>query len=298
MGRRKTSIFLLTMMAYAYAFGQEQAIDSFRNVVEKLQNSSQKIQAVQKLLQISQNYQNTSLKDAIDYATLAKEISLNMNYDEGLGSSYRFLGNYYKKLGKYPESIDAYSDGLEVFTRTKDLVGQSIIFNNFGTIYSDQGQESKALDYYSQALKLGEQAKDKKRVVTTLSNIGNTYLNSAAANKKALGKALEYFSRALPIARELKDDQITGTVTVNIGEVYMNQNKNDSALYYFKQSMDAFANTGDVCYTLNDIGKLFEKEEQYDSALVYHQRALKIATDLSAQEDMASSLLGIAKIYF
>src|SRR5215831_7057293 len=117
MRRRKTSLFLLTVMAYAYAFGQEQAIDSFRNVVEKLQNSSQKIQEVQKLLQISQNYQNTSLKDAIDYATLAKDISTNINYDEGLGTSYRYLGNYYKKLGKYPESIDAYSEGLEGFTK-------------------------------------------------------------------------------------------------------------------------------------------------------------------------------------
>ena len=187
MGRHKTLLFMLTFLVSVSALCQNQTIDSIKNVVEKLENSSQKIQAVQKLLEISQNYQNTSLKDAIDYATLAKDISLKINYDEGLGSSYRFLGNYYKKLGKYPESIDAWLDGLEIFTRMKDLVGQSIIYNNIGGMYSDQGQEAKALDYYSQALKLGEQAKDKKRVVTTLSNIGNTYLNSAAANKKALG---------------------------------------------------------------------------------------------------------------
>ena len=56
--------------------------------------------------------------------------------------------------------------------------------------------------------------------------------------------------------------------------------------------------TGDVCYTLNDIGKLYEKQENFDSALAYHQRALTIATNLDAKEDMAGSLLGIAQINY
>lgn len=295
MGQRKTSLLLLLLFIKFTAFGQDQTIDSLKTVLSKLEDSPEKVRT---LLELGQEYQYTSLEDAINYVTTAKELATKINYDEGLGNSYRFLGNFYKRLGKYPESLDAYGAGLDVFTGMKDLIGQSIILNNFGSLYADQGQESKALDYYFESLKLGEQAKDKKRIVTALSNIGNIYLNNAGTNKKALSKALEYSLRALPIARELKDDQIIGTVTVNIGEVYMNQERHDSALFYFGQSLDAFANTGDVCYTLNDIGKLYERTQKYDSALVYHQRALKIATDLGAQEDMASSLLGVAQIYF
>ena len=141
-----------------------------------------------------------------------------------------------------------------------DLAGQSRILNNFGSLYGDQGQETKGLEYYFQALKLGEQANDKSRIVTTLSNIGNIYLNKP----NTYDKALEYFLRALPLAKEIKDYDIIGTVTVNIGEAYMNQSKFDSALFYFRQSLAAFEVSGDVCYTLNDIGKLYEKQQNYN----------------------------------
>ena len=72
----------------------------------------------------------------------------------------------------------------------------------------------------------------------------------------------------------------------------------DSALFYFNQSLAAVGITADVCYTLNDIGKLYEKKQNYDSALAYHNRALKIATNLGVQEDMHGSLLGIAQTYY
>ena len=55
----------------------------------------------------------------------------------------------------------------------------------------------------------------------------------------------------------------------------------------------------DVCYTLNDIGKLYEKQQNYDSALAYHQpRFEAIATNLGAKEDITGSLLGIAQINY
>ena len=287
-GPAKTTLFLLLFFKSILAFAEDPTIDSLKDVVSGLKDSPEKVQA---LLQLSQEYLNTSLTDALNYATAAKDMSIKINYDEGLANSYRFLGNYYKKLGQYPETIDAYNLSLEIFTKMHDLVGQSIVLNNFGTLYEEQAQETKALEYYFQALKLGEQAIDKKRIVTTLNNIGNLYLNKP----KTYDKALEYFLRALPLARELNDDVIIGTITVNIGEVYMNESKYDSAIYYFRESLAALEITGDVSYTLNDIGKLYEKQQSYDSALIYHQRALRIATNLGAQLDMADSWLGVAK---
>ena len=287
-GPAKTTLFLLLFFKSILAFAEDPTIDSLKDVVSGLKDSPEKVQA---LLQLSQEYLNTSLTDALNYATAAKDMSIKINYDEGLANSYRFLGNYYKKLGQYPETIDAYNLSLEIFTKMHDLVGQSIVLNNFGTLYEEQAQETKALEYYFLALKLGEQAIDKKRIVTTLNNIGNLYLNKP----KTYDKALEYFLRALPLARELNDDVIIGTITVNIGEVYMNESKYDSAIYYFRESLAALEITGDVSYTLNDIGKLYEKQQSYDSALIYHQRALRIATNLGAQLDMADSWLGVAK---
>ena len=290
-GPAKTTLILLLFFRSMLAFAESPTIDSLKNVLSTLPDSIKKAQV---LLQISQEYESSSLEDAITYVNLAKELSVKLNYTEGLANSFWFMGKYYKKLGKYPEALDAYSASLNFFKKKNDLVGQSIILNNMGSLYQDQGQETKALEYYFQALKLGEKAENKTRIVTALGNIGVVYMNKA----NTYDKALEYLLRALPLARELKDDYVIGAVTVNIGEVYMNKNMDDSALYYFNQSLIAVGLTVDVCYTLNDIGKLYEKKQNYDSALTYHNRALKIATDLGVQEYIAGSLLGIAQTYY
>ncbi len=289
-GRPKTTLFLLLFFKSILAFAEDPTIDSLKNVLSTLPDSVKKAQV---LLELGQAYEGSSLEDAISYANSAKDLFLKLNDGDGAANSFRFIGNCLKKLGKYPESLDAYSAGLDLFKKKNDLIGQSIILNNLGSLYTDQGQETKGLEYYFQALKLGEKAENKKRIVTALGNIGVVYMNKEAT----YDKALEYLLRSLPLARELNDDYIIGAVTVNIGEVYMNKNMDDSALYYFNQSLTAVGITVDVCYTLNDIGKLYEKQQNYDSALAYHNRALKIATDLGVQEYIAGSLLGIAQTY-
>ena len=290
-GRPKVALFLLLFFKSILAFAEDPTIDSLKNVLSTLPDAIKKADV---MLELSQAYENSSLGDAINYVNLAKNLSLKLNYDEGVANSYRYLGKYYKKLGKYPETLDAYTNALDIFKKINDLKGQSLILNNLGSLYAEQGQETKALEYYFQGLTLAEKLKDTTRIVVTLGNIGNIYLNKV----NTYDKALEYLLRALPLARELKNDYMIGTITVNMGEVYMNRDMDDSALIYFDQSLAAYGATADVCYTLNDIGKLYEKKQNYDSALAYHNRALKIATDLGVQEDIAGSLLGIAQTYY
>src|SRR6185369_18070764 len=105
-GPAKTTLFLLLFFKSILAFAEDPTIDSLKNVLSGLKDSHEKVQT---LLQLSQEYLNTSLTDALNYATAAKDMSIKINYDEGLANSYRFLGNYYKKLGQYPETIDAYN---------------------------------------------------------------------------------------------------------------------------------------------------------------------------------------------
>jgi class 3 adenylate cyclase/tetratricopeptide (TPR) repeat protein len=290
LGLYKSTFLFLFLFIGLSAFTQDHTIDSLKNVLSGLKDSPEKVQT---LLELGQNYLNTSIEDAVAYATAAKGLSGKIGYDKGLADAYRLLGVYYKKWGKYRESLDAYTWSLDIYRKMKDLAGQSRILNNLGSLYA-QGQETKSLEYYFQALKIAEQANDTSRIATTLGNIGSIYANKPST----YDQALEYFLRALPLAIDIKDYDIIGTVTVNMGEVYMNQSKYDSALFYFRESLTAFEVTGDVCYTLNDIGQLYESQQNYDSALAYHRRALTIATNLGAKEDIAGSLLGIAQINY
>lgn len=178
-------LFLFWFTNMARSSAQDQTTDSLKNVLSTLPDSRQKVQV---LLEISQTYLNTSLKDAFDYTTHARDIASQVKDDEGLADSYRRLGIIFKRQGRSSEALDAYAASLQIFKKKKDLIGQSIILNNLGSLFEDQavqgslsglgqlsnmakGQETKALEYYFQALKLGEQAKDNRRIVTTLNNM-------------------------------------------------------------------------------------------------------------------------------
>jgi Tfp pilus assembly protein PilF len=135
-GPAKTTLFFLLFFKSLLAFAEDPTIDSLKNVLSKLQDSPEKVQT---LLELGQNYLNTSIEDAVAYATAAKDLSGKIGYDKGLADAYRLLGVYYKKWGKYRESLGAYTWSLDIYRKMKDLAGQSRILNNLGSLYA-QGQ--------------------------------------------------------------------------------------------------------------------------------------------------------------
>src|SRR5262245_22550769 len=128
----KTAFLFLCLFLHMFSFGQDQTIDSLKIALSKLPDSPEK---VQNLLEISQNYVNASLEDAVYFANAAKDLSARIGDNEGLAKAYRVLGVYYKKWGKYRESLDAYTSSLEIYKQMKDLSGQSQVLNNFGSLY-------------------------------------------------------------------------------------------------------------------------------------------------------------------
>src|SRR3954469_2154706 len=131
-GPAKAALFLLLFFKSILAFAEDPTIDSLKNVLSKLQDSPEKVQT---LLELGQNTLNTSIEEAVAYATAAKDLSGKIAYDKGRADAYRLLGVYYKKWGKYRESLDAYTSSLEISRKMKDLSGQSIVLNNFGSLY-------------------------------------------------------------------------------------------------------------------------------------------------------------------
>jgi class 3 adenylate cyclase len=74
-------------------------------------------------------------------------------------------------------------------------------------------------------------------------------------------------------------------------------NKDDSAIYYFRKSLDAYKNTVDISYPLNDMGNVYEKKRDYNNALKFHNLAYVTAKQFDSKLDMAQSQLGLGRTY-
>jgi tetratricopeptide (TPR) repeat protein len=88
-----------------------------------------------------------------------------------------------------------------------------------------------------------------------------------------------------------------GTVCVNIGEIYFHKESYDTALLYYEKSLNAFrkSNTGNLPYTLINIGKVYMKRVDYKKAIEAQKEGYQIAKQSDAKLEMTHTLLGLAE---
>jgi signal transduction histidine kinase len=144
-------------------------------------------------------------EDALKTHLQALKIREVLNDSSGMLESNLNIGNVYYRNEEMGKAAEMYEKALVYGLATKNLRGQSMIYNNLGNYYSDrwgasQSQEdyNRALDYLQKSLQIKEELKDNRGLVNTL-----TQLSSLSINDR--GKASGYLLRALDIAEANQD---------------------------------------------------------------------------------------------
>jgi len=281
------SIFLIFSSC---CFAQNSKIDSIKKVISAAKVDSLKVNS---LISLSKEFLSISPQETINYAITARDLAQKADFKSGLAYAYKNIGIAYFTLGNYVGSLENYNHSLAVFDSLKDKSGVANILSNEGAVYFNQGDDEKALELYLKALQVSEAISDTLRMLTALQNIGAVYYHKPSTRDQALG----YYLRALPMSESLKNNDAIGTITVNIGELYLLKENYDSALVYFQKSMAAYKGSENIPYTLNDIGKVYQKRKDFQTAIKYHQEAFDISEKLNSKVDMGQSLLGLGDTY-
>ena len=287
---KKILYSLILIFFVNQSIAQENKIDNLKKVLSISKEDNFKVNT---LLALSKEYFSISPSQAINYATQAKNLAQELQFKEGTAYAYKNIGIVYYMQGNYVESLSNYSQALSIFDSLDNKTGVANILSNEASVYYNQGDDEKALELNLKSLQVSEQINDTLRILTALQNIGAVYFNKVSTHDKAL----KYFMRALPMSESLKNNDAIGTITVNIGELYLAKKNADSALFYFKKSLKAYAGSENIPYTLNDIGEVFQLRKNYETAIDYHQQAFNISQRLDAKVDMAQSLLGLGDSY-
>jgi len=281
------SIFLFFSF---HCFAQNSKIDSIKKVISASKEDTLKVNS---LISLSKEFLSISPQETINYAITARDLAQKTDFKSGLAYAYKNIGIAYFTLGNYVGSLENYNHSLAVFDSLKDKSGVANILSNEGAVYFNQGDDEKALELYLKALQVSEAIGDTLRMLTALQNIGAVYYHKPSTRDQALG----YYLRALPMSESLKNNDAIGTITVNIGELYLLKENYDSALIYFQKSMAAYKGSENIPYTLNDIGKVYQKRKDFQTAIKYHQEAFDISEKLNSKVDMGQSLLGLGDTY-
>ena len=271
-------------------FSQNLEIDSLKKALSVEKKDSAKVNI---LLNLSQDFFSSGPGEAINYAVEAKNLAAKINYLDGLARAYKYIGIGYYMQGNFLASIDNYEQSLAIFRELDDKNGIANILSNEGAVYFNQADDEKALELYLKSLRVAEQIGDTLRILTALQNIGAIYFNKPST----FDKALQYFLKALPMSESIRNKTAIGIITGNMGEIYLQKGEDKLALNYFKKSLAAYEDSTNIPYSLNNIGKVYEFRNEYNTAIKYHQSALDLAKKLNAKVDMAQSLLGLGNTY-
>lgn len=286
-------ICLMILLAlYQVCGAQVNIVDSLKQVMQSSGEDSLKVEL---LISICRNEYRSAPDSAIFHGKSALSLSEKLDYKRGKANAYKYIGMGYFFLEDYTETIKAWQQSLIIFEAINDKVGVSNILSNLGALYANQGDDVEALQFHLRSLKAAEEAKDTLRIVTSMINIGIVYLNKPSTHNIAI----KYYLSALPLSERLGDNDAIGTAAVNLGEIYFQREAYDTALFYYEKSLNAFrkSNSGDVPYTLSNIGKVYMKRGDFQKAIRFQQEGYEIASKVKSKLGMTSTLLGLAETY-
>jgi CHAT domain-containing protein/Tfp pilus assembly protein PilF len=202
--------------------------------------------------------------------------------DIGLGETYRYLGQY-KKATVYLESATR---------KTIDRYDRGRVYNSLGELYFDFGQYDKALTAYQEALAIRRAIGDNYGLIRTLSNLGRVYQQS-----QKIEEAIASYEEADRLSTSLGDWRAKMYILNNLSTIYEDEGDKNKALSFLQSALAAGENTQSVAgiETLNNFGKFYLRDKQYDKALEYYQQARNLSSGLNYTFGEGKSLIAMGE---
>jgi len=316
---RLAFIFILYLLAYDRSWAHPQdPVDSLKTLLKTRQPDTTRVKILNQLsFRISGNYSDL----AIQYAQEALELSLKINYLQGISKSYNSLGICMRVKGDYVNSLDLffkalqidekvqndketaktlsgigavyvklknYDKGIEFFEKSmalrdkhKDKIGVAVCYTNLGDIHEKKGNYDLAIQYHFKSLEIEKNA-NLLDIHYSLNSLGNIYFNL-----KDYNKAIQHYQEALTIRKTLKNKFIIAETSISLGRALAQQNKLDEAYGYLDQGL-AIAKQNrakeieERAYLF--FSEYYEKRKDSDKALFYYKKYALINDSIYSSE--------------
>ncbi len=180
------------------------------------------------------------------------------------------------------------------------LEGQMYAYNQLGTIQRNISQFKKAIEFHKKALSIANTAKNLEFKVFSLNMLGVVYRRT-----DAIKTALEYNHEALELAETIKNpsDGLKRSINVSlnsIGNLYEALKQYDLAIEYFKKSLkleDELGNTLGIAINHQNIGECLEEQNKIDEALKNYRISLHYNQQINSAKGIVICNNSIAQVY-
>ncbi len=163
------------------------------------------------------------------------------------------------------------------------------------------GNYSLALEYYLRWLKLEEKRDDPARMASVLHDIGIVYVY-----QEEYSNVLSYYYRADSIMKTIPPRNVTTdlelryAITNDIGDLYYRINKLDSAFIYFQESLAIATqqkNSNYIGTSSLGLGEVSLRKKDFNQARIQFTTALNYLAEANNEDLLCETYLGLANLY-
>ena len=236
---------------------------------------------------------------SIDSLVVISERFAEEGSRQGQVATYRELGRAYRNATMYQEAIEAHKKGLEIAEEICDTLQIVQALNNIGTVYRRMGLLEEAASWHYRGLSLCEQWSD-----TTSLGLKNRVvsLNGLGNLHLSMGNdtiAMSSFREALKGETKLGSTNGMAINYANIGALFERRGQIDSARYYYGRSLECNELTGSelgISLCHVHFGRLAENDGDLDTAFYEYKSAYDVLSAGPDRWHWLESCISLARI--
>ncbi|MEE4197695.1 MAG: tetratricopeptide repeat protein [Bacteroidales bacterium] len=290
---RLSLLFILFSVSVLSANSTTDTLTRYANEDEARQN-------ILLLLELAETNRSMNPEKALFYALSAIKISEETsNYE--LWSRAEYLAGFAHYVqNDFSEAIEHFEKSLELSENHKLTERKAAALNRLGNTYQLMGQYEQALKFYQQALTINKDLDNQLEIARNLTNLGSIY-RLFGNYELAINQHLE----ALGIYEGLQNNEGIAWSALNIARLFKMMKNYEKSIEYINQSLDIYQSIEEenrvrvgVTLCLKEFGDVYYEMGDFDQAVEYTNRVLRMNRQSGNKLGVANSLSMLGKIYF
>ncbi len=229
---------------------------------------------------------------ALKYETLSLQLAYILGDSSSIGLSHSNIGNYYFEIGEYDEAYFYLTRAYKILQSSSenstDSLYMNIALHNVGRVFKELGQFETALQYLRLSQKISETIGDIEGKPYSLDEIGDVQLRMGEYDS-----ALHYLTHSLQEGKKIMaTEPITSIKELQpktfskIAKTYLHKGDYGKSFAYYDSTYKIHELTGNK-FGIAEVelgrGTVLLKQEKYDDALRYIEKAVTLAQEINAR---------------
>jgi len=227
-------------------------------------------QGMKQIIKGTENYHRGCYDNAMAYFLRAHELFATIDHLKGIAMSMNNMGSIYMKIGDYETAILFFDEAHQIYSDIKHDADAAKALSNMAVALMKTGKFDEA-----------EKSLDRAENISDVFASGPSILKHRATlhiNRNDFQKAEDLLITALS-KTGTNDFSSVGSINFALGDLMKRTERYDEAIKHFTAALDAdreAAISSAIAEDLSAIGEIYSLQEQYDKAVDYLKRSLKI----------------------